>query len=132
MLTVLSKRTLTRLTVFAGVLGLIASSMLFWQHTSSMFFWLLEGALVGVAIGFFFMTTMTMFAVKTDSPYETAQLSGMAQAGGYCLSAFGPSLYGMAFASNPAGNLQNVVYVAIVVMMLVACLRVVNIDKIDQ
>ena len=132
MLTVLSKRTLTRLTIAAGVLGLIASSMLFWQHTSSMVFWLLEGALVGVAIGFFFMTTMTMFAVKTDSPYETAQLSGMAQAGGYCLSAFGPSLYGMAFASNPAGNLQNVVYVAIVVMMLVACLRVVNIDKIDQ
>lgn len=132
MLTVLSKRTLTRLTIAAGVLGLIASSMLFWQHTSSMVFWLLEGALVGVAIGFFFMTTMTMFAVKTDSPYETAQLSGMAQAGGYCLSAFGPSLYGIAFASNPAGNMQNVVYVAIVVMMLVACLRVVNIDKIDQ
>lgn len=132
MLTILSKRTLTRLTIVAGVLALIASSMLFWQHTASMVFWLLEGALVGISIGFFFITTMTMFAVKTDSPYETAQLSGMAQAGGYCLSAFGPSLYGMAFASNPAGNLQNIVYVALVVMMFIACLRVVKIDKIDQ
>ncbi|MCG4288227.1 MFS transporter, partial [Lactobacillaceae bacterium KNUT 0156] len=66
--------------------------------------------------------TMTMFAAKTDSPVETARLSGMAQAGGYFMSAFGPMLYGMAFTANPAGEIQNIVYLILVVLMIAAAL----------
>jgi Cyanate permease len=76
------------------------------------------------------MTAMTMFAVKTNSPYETARLSGMAQSGGYLMSAFGPSLYGMAFAANPVGNIQNVVYVVLVMLMLISCVLVIKTEKI--
>ncbi|WP_252902743.1 hypothetical protein [Paucilactobacillus hokkaidonensis] len=73
---------------------------------------------------------MTMFAVKTDNPYATAKLSGMAQAGGYLMSAFGPSLYGVAFAANPTGNLQNSVYLALVLIALVSSLIIVRIKQI--
>lgn len=125
-LTMASERLLVLLTLIAGGCGLIAGGMLFWQNTASVVFWTLESLLLGIAIGFFFMTAMTMFAMKTGSPYETAKLSGMAQAGGYLMSAFGPSLYGVAFAAHPTGVLQNIVYVVLVAMMLLACLQVVR------
>ena len=130
LLTTATNRVLIVLTIGAGMSGLTASCMLFWQNTSSMLFWMLESFLLGIAIGFFFMTAMTMFAVKTNSPYETARLSGMAQSGGYLMSAFGPSLYGMAFAANPVGNIQNVVYVVLVMLMLISCVLVIKTEKI--
>lgn len=114
----------------AGLCGLIAAGMLFVQNTSSVVFWMTESLLIGYAIGVFFIFDMTMFAVKTDNPYATAKLSGMAQAGGYLMSAFGPSLYGLAFATNPTGNLQNSVYLGLVLIALVSSLLIVRIEKV--
>ncbi|KRL76561.1 hypothetical protein [Secundilactobacillus paracollinoides] len=74
------------------------------------------------------MVPMTMFALKTRNPYETAKLSGMAQAGGYCISAFGPTLYGLVFAANPVGQLQNVCYVVLILVMVVTCTLIVRSD----
>lgn len=130
LVTSLPQKNLVRMTLGAGTCGVIASVMLFWQNTSSMIFWLLQSLLIGVAIGFFFITAMTMFAAKTDSPYDTARLSGMAQAGGYCMSAFGPSLYGIAFAANPTGVIQTICYLILAMMMTITCLMIVKIDKI--
>ncbi len=36
-------------------------------------------------------------SLKTSTPEQTAQLSGLAQTGGYILAAFGPSLFGYSF-----------------------------------
>ena len=36
-------------------------------------------------------------SIKTSSPEKTAQLSGIAQTGGYILAAFGPTLFGYSF-----------------------------------
>ncbi|WP_137596888.1 MFS transporter [Paucilactobacillus kaifaensis] len=114
----------------AGLCGMAAAGMLFVQNTSSVTFWMPESLLIGYAIGVFFIFDMTMFAVKTDNPYATAKLSGMAQAGGYLMSAFGPSLYGVAFAANPTGNLQNSVYMVLVLLALVSSLVIVQIEKV--
>lgn len=67
-----------------------------------------------------------MFASKTHSPVQTARLSGMAQAGGYLLSAFGPVLYGHAFEINPAGKMQNIVYLILVVLMIVSAVMIAH------
>ena len=113
------KGTLATIAV-AAVMSLIGAVMLFDQETSSVVYWFLLTILIGFATSFFFLYTMTMFAAKTSSPVETARLSGMAQAGGYFMSAFGPMLYGMAFTANPNGVIQNVVYLVLVIVMIVA------------
>lgn len=113
------KGTLATIAV-AAVMSLIGAVMLFDQETSSVVYWFFLTILIGFATSFFFLYTMTMFAAKTSSPVETARLSGMAQAGGYFMSAFGPMLYGMAFTVNPNGVIQNVVYLVLVIVMIVA------------
>ena len=113
------KGTLATIAV-AAVMSLIGAVMLFDQETSSVVYWFFLTILIGFATSFFFLYTMTMFAAKTSSPVETARLSGMAQAGGYFMSAFGPMLYGMAFTANPNGVIQNVVYLVLVIVMIVA------------
>ena len=113
------KGTLATIAV-ADVMSLIGAVMLFDQETSSVVYWFFLTILIGFATSFFFLYTMTMFAAKTSSPVETARLSGMAQAGGYFMSAFGPMLYGMAFTANPNGVIQNIVYLVLVIVMIVA------------
>lgn len=130
LLVVFKQRGKSLLIWSAGLCGIIAAGMLFIKNTSSITFWMTESLLIGYAIGVFFIFDMTMFAVKTDNPYATAKLSGMAQAGGYLMSAFGPSLYGVAFAANPTGNLQNSVYLALVLIALVSSLIIVRIKQI--
>lgn len=114
----------------AGVTGLIASGMLFFQNTSSTIFWMIESLLLGYAIGLFFMFVVTMFAIKTSNPYRTAQLSGMAQAGGYFIAALGPVTYGWAFGLNPTGNLQNVAFVVAITLATIMGVIIVKTKKI--
>jgi CP family cyanate transporter-like MFS transporter len=120
----------TILVASAGIAGLIASIMLFFQNTSATWFWMIESLLLGYAIGFFFMFVVTMFAIKTGSPYQTAQLSGMAQAGGYFIAALGPVVYGWAFGQNPAGNLQNVAFVVAILLATIMGLMIVRTKKV--
>lgn len=129
-LTRVSRQTQVGLILSAGVVGLGAAGMLFVQNTAATWFWLIEALLIGYSVNLFFVFVMTMFAMKTASPYQTAQLSGMSQAGGYLIAALGPVLYGMAFSANPVGSAQNVVYLAIVLVATVAGLAVVKMDQI--
>jgi CP family cyanate transporter-like MFS transporter len=114
----------------AGLAGLIASGMLFVQDTSATWFWLVESILLGYAVNMIFIFVMTMFAIKTASPYQTARLSGMAQAGGYFIAALGPSLYGIAFASHPTGIIQNFAYVGAVLIATIGALVITRIEKV--
>lgn len=121
----------TSLIIFLGGLcGLIAGSMLFFQGTSSFVFWMTESVLIGLSISFFFIYATTMFGVKTNDPMTTARLSGMAQSGGYFLAALGPSAYGLAFKINPIGITQNVAYLMIIIVAVIAALLVSRTDKV--
>jgi CP family cyanate transporter-like MFS transporter len=126
----LSQRWLAILTVIAGACGIVAALMLFHQNTQQLWFWILESSLIGLHIGFFFMEVLTMFGLKTSTPQITARLSGMAQAGGYCLAAVGPTLYGWAFAANPLGQWQNVAYLALVLMTFGAGWQIVHLKQL--
>lgn len=126
----LSKRGLAGCVVFMGMIGLLTAYMLFNQNTSSVGFWLAVALMIGSLTAFFFLIAMTMFAAKTTTPFQTATVSGMAQSGGYLISAFGPTLYGQAFQANPTGNAQNIMYTIIVILLVAITLFVIKSDEI--
>lgn len=113
-----------------GIAGLVAAGMLFVQNTSATWFWMLEILLIGYTVNLLFIFVMTMFAIKTTDPYQTARLSGMAQAGGYFISALGPTLYGIAFSSNPTGMIQNLVYIGLVMLGTIMAILIVRIKDV--
>ncbi len=51
--------------------------------------------LIGIAGGATFGLSMMFFTLRTRSPHEAADLSGMAQSFGYLLAAIGPVLFGL-------------------------------------
>lgn len=51
-------------------------------------------ALTGFGSGIAFNEAIYYFTNKTTNPYQTAEVSGMAQSAGYLLAAFGPVLFG--------------------------------------
>lgn len=51
--------------------------------------------LIGIAGGAAFGLSMMFFTLRTRSPHEAADLSGMAQSFGYTLAAIGPVLFGL-------------------------------------
>ena len=50
--------------------------------------------LLGMGAGFTFGLAMIFFSLRTDTPGQAAELSGMAQSVGYLLAAMGPMLFG--------------------------------------
>ncbi|WP_420855808.1 hypothetical protein [Weissella diestrammenae] len=127
----LSNRGISYLILGTGGVGLIGAVMLFFQNTSSIVFWSIESIIIGIVTGFFFMSLMTLFALKTNDPMASASLAGMAQTGGYLIGALGPVLYGMAFAAKPTGVLQNVIYVGVILMITIMGWFVANTKKFE-
>lgn len=68
---------------FLGAAGLLLGS-------TNFAFNVLLSLLMGLASGAAFSISIVFFQKRTDSPNDTARLSGMAQAGGYVLAAAGP------------------------------------------
>ena len=62
--------------------------------TSNFFYWLVLNALIGSSVSSLFPYLMVAFSMKSSTPEKTAQLSGLAQTGGYVFAAFGPILFG--------------------------------------
>lgn len=114
-----SRRGTAWLVAVAGSLGLIGNGLLL-APTSAVGYWLAVCLTLGLAISFFFIMAMTLFAVKTSSPVEAASLSGMAQTGGYLLAACGPLFYGMAYGVSPTGLVQVIVGLVLAVVMVLA------------
>lgn len=77
----------------AGMLGI---AMLLYP-SNSFLYWLVAHLLIGTACSALFPYLMVCFSIKTSSPEKTAQLSGLAQTGGYILAAIGPTLFGYSF-----------------------------------
>ena len=76
--------------------GLSGVSMLLFQ-TDNFLYWLVLNLLIGISVSALFPYLMVTFSLKTNTPEQTAQLSGLAQTGGYILAALGPSLFGFGF-----------------------------------
>lgn len=76
--------------------AIVGTGMLLFQ-TSSFAYWLTVNALIGIAVSALFPYLLVIFSMKSHTPSQTAQLSGMVQSGGYFLAAFGPTLFGFSF-----------------------------------
>ncbi|WP_052348515.1 MFS transporter [Weissella oryzae] len=129
LVTVLRSKQLLILVAAITAIGLIAAIMMFFQN-DQFSFWLVEALLVGIFIGFFFIFTLTMFAVKTQTANQTAALSGMAQAGGYLLAALGPTAYGIAYGIDPLGYVQNIVFIATILLASAATFLIIKIKHV--
>ena len=82
-----NRRIMLITTVLAGFTG-IAMLLL---KTDNFIYWLILNILIGSFTSILFMVT---FSMKSSSPEKTAQLSGLAQTGGYVFAALGPILFG--------------------------------------
>ena len=90
-----AKKRLGMIALFS-VTGMVGLGMLL-VKTDSFIYWLILNLLIGMSVSALFPYLMVTFSLKTSTPEQTAQLSGLAQTGGYILAAFGPSLFGYSF-----------------------------------
>ena len=87
------RRIMLAIISIAGMMGI---AMLLYP-ANNFLYWLVVHLLIGTACSALFPYLMVCFSLKTSSPEKTAQLSGLAQTGGYILAAFGPALFGYSF-----------------------------------
>lgn len=109
--------------------ALISFTMLLFP-TANFSYWLLLNIFNGLATGSLFPYLMTSFSNKTRNATETAELSGMVQAGGYLLAAIGPVLFGNAYAHFHSWTPQIVVMLFAIMIMGWAGYLVEKTDKI--
>lgn len=94
--TSLSSKNRKIMLAIVSICGIAGTGMLLFQ-TSSFTYWLTVNALIGIAVSALFPYLLVIFSMKSHTPSQTAQLSGMVQSGGYFLAAFGPTLFGFSF-----------------------------------
>ena len=109
--------------------GLIGISMLLIQ-TNNFMYWLIINILIGTAVSALFPYLMVTFSMKTSSPEQTAQLSGLAQTGGYVLAAFGPALFGYSADFFRSWIPAIVILLVLTIIMIIALFYVEKSDKI--
>ena len=109
--------------------GLVGVAMLFIQ-TDNFFYWLLLILLLGSCVSALFPYLLVAFSTKTSTPDQTAQLSGLAQTGGYLLAAFGPTLFGLSFEAFHSWTPAVTILLILTIIMVLALFYVDKQDKI--
>ncbi len=99
-----------------GVLGYV----LLLHQVGSFWYWLVVNLLIGISTSVLFPYLMSTFSLKTDSPMQTAELSGMSQSGGYLLAALGPALFGYAYGWFHSWQPQLIVALVMFALMIVS------------
>ena len=112
-----------------SIAGMIGISMLLYP-SNNFLYWLAAHLLIGTACSALFPYLMVCFSLKTSSPEKTAQLSGLAQTGGYILAAFGPTLFGYSFDLFQSWIPAVLALLAIDIIMTVSLFMVDRADKI--
>ncbi|WP_341472812.1 MFS transporter [Periweissella cryptocerci] len=84
--------------IVASAFAAISYIMIFFGN-ASFGFWLVLNILNGLATGSLFPYLMASLSNKTKNPYETSELSGMVNSGGYLIAAIGPALFGTAYSA---------------------------------
>lgn len=109
--------------------GLIGIAMLL-IRTDSFAYWLVLNLLIGMSVSALFPYLMVTFSLKTSTPAQTAQLSGLAQTGGYILAAFGPSLFGYSFDLFHSWTPAILILFGLTLVMALSVFYIEKFDKI--
>lgn len=109
--------------------GLVGVTMLLFAGPSFAY-WLVINLLIGTAVSALFPYLMVTFSMKASSPEKTAQLSGLAQTGGYVLAAFGPALFGYSVELFHSWTPAILILLVLTVVMVVALYIVENTEEI--
>ena len=112
-----------------SIAGMIGIAMLLYP-SNNFLYWLVAHLLIGTACSALFPYLMVCFSLKTSSPEKTAQLSGLAQTGGYILAAFGPTLFGYSFDLFQSWIPAVLALLAIDIIMTISLFIVDRADKI--
>ena len=120
------RRIMLAIISIAGMMGI---AMLLYP-ANNFLYWLVVHLLIGTACSALFPYLMVCFSLKTSSPEKTAQLSGLAQTGGYILAAFGPTLFGYSFDLFQSWIPAVLALLAIDIIMTVSLFMVDRADKI--
>ena len=112
-----------------SIAGMIGIAMLLYP-SDNFLYWLVAHLLIGTACSALFPYLMVCFSLKTSSPQKTAQLSGLAQTGGYILAAFGPTLFGYSFDLFQSWIPAVLALLAIDIIMTISLFMVDRADKI--
>lgn len=115
--------------VIISIAGMMGIAMLLYP-TNNFLYWLVVHLLIGTACSALFPYLMVCFSLKTSSPEKTAQLSGLAQTGGYILAAFGPTLFGYSFELFQSWIPAVLALLAIDIIMTISLFMVDRVDKI--
>ena len=120
------RRIMLTIISIAGMMGI---AMLLYP-ANNFLYWLVVHLLIGTACSALFPYLMVCFSLKTSSPEKTAQLSGLAQTGGYILAAFGPTLFGYSFDLFQSWIPAVLALLAVDIIMTVSLFMVDRADKI--
>ena len=112
-----------------SIAGMIGIAMLLYP-SDNFLYWLVAHLLIGTACSALFPYLMVCFSLKTSSPEKTAQLSGLAQTGGYILAAFGPTLFGYSFDLFQSWIPAVLALLAIDIIMTISLFMVDRADNI--
>ena len=112
-----------------SIAGMIGIAMILYP-SNNFLYWLVAHLLIGTACSALFPYLMVCFSLKTSSPEKTAQLSGLAQTGGYILAAFGPTLFGYSFDLFQSWIPAVLALLAIDIIMTISLFMVDRADKI--
>lgn len=111
-------------TVLAGVVGI---AMLL-GSTNSFVYWLILNLLIGSSTSVLFPYLLVIFSLKSSTPEKTAQLSGLAQTGGYIFAALGPVLFG---SSKQLFNSWTPAVLILLVLTLIMGIALYKVEKTD-
>lgn len=79
------------------IIGYVFGPLMMLLNIQSTFWLAVISFLTGFGSGIAFNEAIYFFTNKTTNPYQTAEVSGMAQSAGYLLAAFGPVIVGYIF-----------------------------------
>lgn len=111
-------------TVLAGVVGV---AMLL-GNTNSFVYWLILNLLIGSSTSVLFPYLLVIFSLKSSTPEKTAQLSGLAQTGGYIFAALGPVLFG---SSQQLFHSWTPAVLILLVLTLIMGIALYKVEKTD-
>lgn len=127
LITKLSNRNRHVMLVATLLAGLVGVAMLL-VNTNSFVYWLVLNLLIGSSASVLFPYMMVVFSMKASSPEKTAQLSGLAQTGGYIFAALGPVLFG---SSKQLFNSWTPAVLILLALTLIMGIALYKVEKTD-
>ena len=127
LITKLSDRNRHLMLVITVLAGFIGVAMLL-VNTDSFVYWLVLNLLIGSSASVLFPYMMVAFSMKASTHEKTAQLSGLAQTGGYIFAALGPVLFG---SSKQLFNSWTPAVLILLVLTLIMGVALYKVEKTD-